>query len=93
MVGRKWAEALLNEEELIELVFAWEHWVAIDEFSENATDCPEVDFLAVGCADEELRRAVPASCHIVSKFLLWCLSDGPGKAKVADFELFFVADE
>lgn len=50
VVGCERAETLLDEEELVELIFPGEHGVSVDELSENATDCPHVDFLPVWCA-------------------------------------------
>jgi hypothetical protein len=49
VIGCEWAETLLDEEELVELIFSWEHRIAIDELSENATHCPHIDLLPVTC--------------------------------------------
>ena len=65
VIGSEGAETLLDEEELVELILSGEHWVAVDEFSKNATDCPHVDFLAVGCSHQQLRGTVPARGHVI----------------------------
>lgn len=93
VVGGERAQALLDEEELVELIFAGEHGVAVDEFSENATDCPHVDFLSVGRPNEQLGRTVPARGHIIGHFFLAAAFGLPREAEVANLEFSFVADQ
>lgn len=69
MVWRQRTEAFLNEEQLIQLVLSWKHGISVNQFSENATDRPHVNLLAVSGAHEQLRRTVPPSSYIVSEFL------------------------
>ena len=79
---------------MVELIFPWEHWVAVDEFSHYTTDSPNIDFLRVGSTNQQLRRAVPASSYIVSHlFLPRRLLDLPGKPEVTYFKFFLVTDE
>lgn len=94
MVGSEAAEALLDEKQLIELILSRKHGIAIDQFAQDAANCPDIDFLGVVGPDQQLGRTVPSRGHVVGQLLLVvALLDVPGKAKVAYFQLLPIADE
>jgi len=65
VVGGERPQTLLDEEELVELVLAREHGVAVDELAQNTTDRPYIYLLGVVGADEQLRRPIPSCRYIV----------------------------
>lgn len=93
MLGCERPQTLLDEEELVQLVFPWKHGVAVDEFAEDAANRPHVDFLAVVGADKQLRRAIPASGDIVGEGLLGVFFLDASEPEIADLELSVIADQ
>lgn len=65
MVWGERSETFLYQEELIKFILSWKHWVAVDEFAQNATDSPDIDLFGIGSTYKQLRRAVPSSGYIV----------------------------
>lgn len=70
MVGGEWADALLDEEQLVDLVLAGEHGQAVDELAEDAADRPDIHLFAVFGTHEEFRGAVPASGDVVCQWVV-----------------------
>lgn len=64
---RQLAKDFLNTEELIYLRLTWKERIAVNDLAHDASDGPDVDFLAVVVAQQKFWGPVPARCHIVSQ--------------------------
>lgn len=91
MIRRQRPKTLLYKEQLIQLILSRKHRIPVDQLSKNATDCPQIYFLAVRCSDQQLRRPIPSRGHIIGKLLVTSLSDLPSKAEIANFQLLLIA--
>ena len=94
MIWSQRPKTFLYQEKLVELILPREHRIAIDKFSQNTANSPNVDFLWVWSSNQKFRGSIPSSSYIVSKLLFvrrtFQLS---GEPIIAYFQLFFVANE
>lgn len=78
---------------MVEFIFSWEEGVPIDEFAHDACDCPHINRLPILPSNQQLRRSVPPSSHVVSNILLAFQFELPRKAEVTDLQSVFFADQ
>lgn len=87
-------ETLLDQEELVDFVLAWEHRLAVHKLPKNTTDGPQINLLAVARSYEKLRRPVPPRSNVIGEFFtLFRSFEWPCKTEIAYLEHFLFADE
>lgn len=94
MIRSQRTQTLLNEKQLVKLIFPREHRISIDKLTQNASDCPNIDLFRIGCSNQQLRGTVPSGSHVVSEFFLVGRPfEGPRKPEIAYFKLLFITDQ
>ncbi len=79
-------QGLLDAVQLVDVVVPGEEGLSVDEFAQDAADCPDVDCGPVPLSDQQLGGAVPAGGHILGQLVV-AGGEGPGEPEVAELEL------
>lgn len=78
-------DSLPYEIELIHLILAWEHGLAVDELANDAAESPHIGGFSIAVADQELGTPVPPGCDILGEVFVG-LGHEAGKPKVAKLQ-------
>lgn len=67
------------------MILAGEQWLCVCKFTHDATDGPDISRLSVAIGEQEFRRSVPTSGHVVcERYIL--RTHVPRKPEVAEFQ-------
>lgn len=83
------SDALLNEKQLVDLVFPREHGHPIHQLPKNTAYRPNIHLLPILRPYQQLRGSIPPGSHIVSENLLRS-AHLPGKPKITNLELILI---
>ena len=89
-VIRRCTQQLSNDGELVDMVFSWEQWLALEHLSEDAAGAPDVhlNIVFLPC-EHDLGGAVVASRDIAGHLRVL----DTGETEVADLEVAVFVDE
>lgn len=89
IIGRR-AEEVCDDGKLVDMVLAWEEWLALEHFSKDAACAPDVNFDIVLLPREHDLRGAVVSCRDISSHLRVL---NTSQAKIANLEIAVLVDK